>query len=280
MDPTMSRIVLFSLLLASLVGCGGGERQPDAPPVVKAVVEKKPEPAPVKAAPGGWGTITGRITWGGDAIPPRPQLDLKMHADEKFCEKDGKIMDEEWIVDPKNKGLKNAFIWLEPKAKGEKLPIHPDLEKVEATPLEIDQPVCMFTPHGFALRQGRVLRVKNSSGIVHNFKYDGVVAGNPLIPPGGVAEIANLQADRLPYALSCSIHPWMRGWARVFDHPYFAVTDTDGGFKFAKAPAGEFRLKIWHGSGGWLGGKDGRDGRPITIKAADNDLGAIPYPPP
>ena len=86
----MLRIVIVSFLLASLAGCGGGERQPAEKPGVKAAIDKKPEPAPVKvAATGGWGTVMGRITWGGDVVPPRPQLDLKMHADTAACEEDG-----------------------------------------------------------------------------------------------------------------------------------------------------------------------------------------------
>jgi hypothetical protein len=58
------------------------------------------------------------------------------------------------------------------------------------------------------------------------------------------------------------------------------VTDDDGRFIIKDAPAGEFRIKIWHGSGGWLGGAKGKDGQPITIKAGKNDLPPLAYPPP
>ena len=67
---------------------------------------------------------------------------------------------------------------------------------------------------------------------------------------------------------------------RVFAHPYFAVTDADGNYKIENAPTGELRMKIWHGTGGWLGGAKGKDGRSVSINAGDNALGDLPYPPP
>jgi hypothetical protein len=237
----------------------------------------------VDAGGGSWGTITGHITWGG-AVPERAPLDLKANADKAVCEKNGKLLDETWIVNPKNKGLKNTFVWLEGEKKGDKLPIHPDLAKGPTTKIEIDQPTCMFIPHAIALREGQAIAAKNSSPIAHNFKWQGNPAvnagGNRLVPPGGSFDIDDLKADRLPVTIECNIHPWMKGYVRVFNHPYYAVTDADGNFKIEKAPAGSWRLKIWNGSGGWAGGVKGKDGQPITVKAGDNNVGAIVYPAP
>lgn len=232
---------------------------------------------------GGWGDITGRIIWGDDKLPPPADLNLGENPDKAACLKDGPVKDETWIVNPKNKGLKNAFVWLEAETKGDKLPIHPSLAKVQGK-VEIDQPACAFIAHATALREGQTLVAKNSSGIAHNFKWTGNPTVNPggnvLLPPGAAKEIDGLMADRLPIAIECNIHPWMKGWARVFDHPYFAVTDADGSFTIKNAPAGNFRIKVWHGSGGWLGGAKGKNGAPITINAGENKLPDNPYPPP
>jgi hypothetical protein len=71
----------------------------------------------------------------------------------------------------------------------------------------------------------------------------------------------------------------MKAWVRVFDHPYFAITDGDGKFEIKNAPAGDFRLVIWHEGVGWV--KGGKTGTPITIKAGgDTDLGKVEMTPP
>jgi len=81
--------------------------------------------------------------------------------------------------------------------------------------------------------------------------------------------------------VSCTIHPWMNGWVRVFNHPYYAVTDEHGNFELKNVPAGQFRVVVWHGSGGFLGGADGRDGQVVIIDAGKTkDLGNLEYTPP
>jgi hypothetical protein len=71
----------------------------------------------------------------------------------------------------------------------------------------------------------------------------------------------------------------MRSDVRVFNHPYFAVTNDKGEFEIKNAPAGEFKLIVWHPEVGWLAG---REGMPITIKAQANgvtDVGQVKLNP-
>ena len=230
-----------------------------------------------------WGDVVGRIVWGSDKIPAAADLDLKENPDKAACTKDGPVKDETWLVNPKNKGLRNTFVWIEGAKKGEKLPIHPSL-KTASGKIDVDQPSCAFIPHAIAIREGQVLVAKNSSPIAHNFKWTGNPTVNPggnvLLPPGASKEIDDLKADRLPLSIECNVHPWMKGWARIYDHPYFAVTDADGNFAIKNAPAGDFVIKIWHGSGGWAGGAKGKNGSPISIKTGENKLGDVVYPAP
>jgi hypothetical protein len=285
MMAKLTRRMSWMFLAIVVSGCGGSDEPKPASVAVKppAVAPKAATSAEAKASPSGeagWGNLSGRIAWGGD-VPKRAPLKLGGN-DAAICQKDGPILDETWIVSEKNKGLKNTFVWLE-APKGQKLPIHSDLAKVPSDKVQIDQPHCMFIPHALAIREGQILEAKNSSPIAHNFKWQGspgINEGNKLVPPPGRDFELALKADRLPVTFECNIHPWMRGYVRVFDHPYFAVTNEDGAFKIDMAPAGEWRLKIWHGSGGWAGGVAGREGRPITVKAGENDLGVIEYPAP
>jgi hypothetical protein len=238
----------------------------------------------VSAQGDAWGDVQGRIIWGGAKLPEQGNINIGANPDAAACMKNGPLKDESWIVNPESKGLKNVFVWLEGAKKGDKLPIHPSLAKIQVEKIDVDQPSCAFIPHAIAIREGQILVAKNSSNIAHNFKWTGNptvnAGGNVLLPPGAAKEIDDLKADRIPIAIECNVHPWMKGWTRVYDHPYFAVTDADGKFTIKNAPAGEYRMKVWHGSGGWRNGVKGKDGEPITIKVGETKLDDLPYPPP
>jgi hypothetical protein len=214
----------------------------------------------------GWGTIKGQVTWGGKA-PPAP-VKINVDKDKEHCLSKGDILEEKIIVG-KNGGVKNVFVWLidanNPKAK---LPIHPDLKEVKVKEVVMDQPCCKFEPHALAIREGQVIIGKNSAPIAHNMKWtgeQGVNDGdNKLIPSQGKIEIA-LMASTKPVIIECNIHPWMKGWVRVFDHPYFAVTDADGKFEIKNAPAGKYNIVMWQEEVGWVNG--GKTGQTIEIPA-------------
>ena len=46
--------------------------------------------------------------------------------------------------------------------------------------------------------------------------------------------------------LKCDVHPWMQSYIGVVDHPFFAVTGTDGSFSIDGLPAGDYVLEAWH----------------------------------
>jgi hypothetical protein len=226
-----------------------------------------------------WGTIKGQIVWGEKDLPPAPEINVD--KDKEHCLAHGPLHSEEWVINPKNKGVRYTFVWLAPATPGskDKLPVHPALAAAKLPTVTIDQPTCMFEPHAVAIQQEQELIVKNSAPIAHNVNW----SGNPLRNPGGNVLLApkssytipGLKADRLPLKISCNIHPWMNGWLGVFNHPYFAVTDADGNFEIKQAPAGKYRLVIWHGSVGFREGAAGRNGMEITIKDSGTDLGKL-----
>ena len=160
--------------------------------------------------------------------------------------------------------------------------IHPSLAKPAKPGVEIDQPCCRFIPHVVLARAGQTMLIKNSAPIPHNAKWTSRENGelNPLIPAGGEFKIPDpLVAERFPISISCSIHGWMNAWVRVFDHPYFALTDDDGNFEIKNAPVlkGKLRLFIWQETGGIQGGTPGRFGQTIDVKPGTVDLKEIKY---
>ena len=224
------------------------------------------------------GTLTGTVVWK-DAVPVMAALNLGANADKATCEKKGPVLDESVVINPKNKGLRDVFVWLEPVEKGTKFNVPAALAKPKEPKVILDQPHCAFMPHGMVVREGQLLVAKNTSGIAHNFKWQGIDpanGGNKLLPPGGEVEI-ELKAEKLPIAIECNIHPWMKGYVKVVDHPYCAITDADGKFTIPNPPAGACKLKIWHGSNGWLDGAKGAKGKDITVSGAAQDLGTYDY---
>jgi hypothetical protein len=219
-----------------------------------------------RAAADGWGTIKGQVVYGDAAIPPRQKID------NKNCPCKDPVLSDDWVVNPKNKGIRWTFVWLAPAPGGAPLAVNPQaLERAKKNKVEIDQPKCMFEPHAAAILPEQDILVKNSAEIPHNVKWGGNPLKNPggnvILPPKGSHVIGGLKADRLPVKVECNIHGWMSGWIRVFDNPYFAVTDEDGNFEIKDAPAGNYRLVIWHESVGYRGGAAGRDGVPMDVKA-------------
>ncbi len=231
----------------------------------------------------GWGTIKGQVVWAGDKVPERAPV--KVDKDQNACMKNGPLLDDKLVVNPKNKGVRWVAVYLMNKDGFKKpIPIHPALKEIKKKLVEVDQPCCQFEPHVLAVREEQTLVFKNSATISHNVKVDPVPSLNQIVPPGKELKVENLQARNLPLQIACNIHPWMSAKVFVLSHPYFAVTDEDGNFEIKDAPAGDFRLVVWQEAVGWVVAEDGgkgKDGKKITIKAGETtDLGKIPMNPP
>jgi hypothetical protein len=227
-----------------------------------------------------WGAVKGQVVWA-DPVPKQPKIVPGVNQD--VCAKDKEPLEEDFIVNPANKGLKNVFVWIRPEGakKNDPFPtnlIKPELLKPAKPDAMIDQPCCRFIPHVLAARAGQNMIIKNTAPIAHNAKWSSVENGeiNPLIAAGTDYKLAKpLVFEGGEITLQCSLHSWMKAHVRVFDHPYYAITDADGKFEIKDAPAGKFSLYISHPANGWLNGKEGRNGTPIAIVAnTTTDLGA------
>ena len=232
----------------------------------------------------GWGTIKGQVTWAGGEVP-KPVV-LNVDKDKEHCLSKGEIHKEEYVVNPKNKGVKWVAVYLMSVDGFPKdIPVYPALKEIKKPVVELDQPCCKFEPHMLAVREGQTLLVKNSAPIAHNVNVTGGRLGpsfNQILPPGGKIKVEDMKARPTPINVACNIHGWMGGKIFVLKNPYFAVTDDDGNFEIKNAPAGEYRLVAWHEGMGWVLGDDepNKKGKKITIKdGGTTDLGKIPLKP-
>jgi hypothetical protein len=234
------------------------------------------------AEAGDWTTITGQIVYPkAQAIPVMNVINPAVNAAQ--CNAAGPFSEELWMVNAKNRGLANVVVYLQHKEfkKGnvfDPKDIHPDFKNPPKEAVEIDQPCCKFIPHVVAARAGQDLVIKNSAPIPHNAKFEAKENGsvNPLIPSKGQHVINALKAEYYPVEIKCSIHGWMNAWVRVFDHPYFAVTDADGKFEIKNAPVGDYNLVIWHETG-FSNGVKGKAGIPMKLVKDKTNLGELEF---
>jgi hypothetical protein len=50
----------------------------------------------------------------------------------------------------------------------------------------------------------------------------------------------------MPIRIRCDVHSWMAAWWVAQDHPYYALTDSDGAFALDDVPPGTYTLEAWH----------------------------------
>lgn len=217
-----------------------------------------------------WSTIKGQVV-----IAEAPAAkDVNVTADKEHCLSKGALKSDELIVNAKNKGVKNVWVYLKP-AEGDTFDakqIHADLAKPKAKEHVVDQPCCAFVPRIVVARAGDTLTVKNSSPVPHNIKFasDNMEFNQTLAAGGAYTAEKALEAQKNPATFACNVHPWMGGRVVIFDHPYFALTDDDGKFEIKNAPEGKFRIFYRHELG-YHKGRDGAKGFPIEIAGATTE---------
>jgi plastocyanin len=233
---------------------------------------------PARSADDKWATVKGQVVFAGAAPAPTA---LNVTKDQANCLSKGPIHSEELVVNPENKGVKNVFVWITTSENG-KPPIAPGLEKPREKEVFLDQPTCAFIPHALAVREGQDVVMKNSAPISHNVNWSGGPKNpgdNKILPAGKELKMSpKLKASKAVVSVTCNIHGWMKGWIRVFDHPYFAVTDADGKFEIDQAPVGSYIIWYWSDTG-WKDGAAGANGFPLTIKSGTNDLDKVEWKP-
>ncbi|MFQ5540539.1 MAG: hypothetical protein ACE5FB_09045 [Candidatus Binatia bacterium] len=178
------------------------------------------------------GTIRGFVRVQGRLPESPPPKILKF---KKICEN---VSNERLVVGP-DRGVRYAVVVLEGITKGK--PVEREVVN------ELDNVNCRFVPHVQAASVGQWLVIKNSDPILHaahaffedgqpQFNvglFPGKVRRKPLIGPGIVKVL-------------CEVHPWMKAFVFVTEHPYHGVTDIFGEYEIRDVPQGSYLLKVWH----------------------------------
>ena len=250
-------------------------------PVILAVATAVPS---LVQAADGYGSLSGQFVFEGDKIKLEQLVkknDPKVR--DKCCTIKG-VNNGDLKVDEKTGGIKDVFVYI----RGYDGDIHPDLKKSKIKEISFDQKNCEFLPHSLLIRTDQTVLLKSDDNCTHNTNATSFFANqqfNVVIQPktrDGLP-VKFEGAESLPAKIECNIHPFMRAYWLILDHPYAAKTDKDGKFKIDKLPVGDFDFVVWHpktlylrtGYDSKVAGKS-RRGFKATISAGkDTNIGAV-----
>ena len=229
-----------------------------------------------------WSTLKGRFIVPG--APPAPRY-LKATKDTAVF--DRPILDERLIVNQKNQGLANVVIWLQPKSGKQLPPEHESYQMTASDPVELRYQQ-RLAPHVLTFRTTQPLRFVNRDPVAHNARiaFQKNELYNIVIPPSQSSEPKISGAERRPVPVMCAIHPWQKAYLLVQDHPYMAITDSDGRFQIPYLPRGEWTFRFWHEEVGFVThvNQEGiseeweRGRKTLSINRPLTDLGTMAIP--
>ena len=228
-------LILFSGLslvlgLALLAGCGKKEEeQPAAAPAAASA----PAPAATPIDPATAASVSGTVKLDG-AAPKAAKIDM---SQDPACK--GTNMAENVVA--ANGDLANVFVYVKEGLGNRTFDVPKDA-------ITLDQSGCKYHPHVMGVMAGQTVKIVNSDPTTHNIHPTPKDnrEWNESQSPGAPAINQSFPHEEIAIPVKCNIHPWMKGYIAVFDHPYFTVTGKDGSFDLKNVPPGNYMLVAWH----------------------------------
>ncbi|HEY2362450.1 MAG TPA: carboxypeptidase regulatory-like domain-containing protein [Candidatus Angelobacter sp.] len=119
---------------------------------------------------------------------------------------------------------------------------------VPGEPVVLDQKGCRYNPHMLGIVVGQPLKITNTDTADHNI-HD-MPSNNPPFnesqTPTDKPVTKKFSTPEMMIPVQCNQHPWMRAYINVMNHPYFAVSGTDGSFEIKNLPPGEYTIAAVH----------------------------------
>ena len=176
------------------------------------------------AGPASAGTIKGTVRLAGGSVEVKK---LKVTVDQAVC---GTTKDAEDVVVSPDMGLRNVVVSL--------VTPPPDAKWSVAPAVQMDQKQCVFIPRVIVVPVGGTAEFLNNDRLLHNLHS--VSTDNPPFnrtqPKARTISIGFRRPEIV--RIDCDLHPWMRAWVVVAEHPYYAVTNERGEFALENVPAG------------------------------------------
>ena len=191
------------------------------------------------------GSIVGVVKFKGPKPERKPNEAMLAQA---FCKEScaGKApLEEKWVFgrNGDDDTFANVLVYVSKGLEGRTF--DPPKE-----PVVLDQVGCTYVPHVTAVMVGQTLEIRNSDATLHNvlcnpFKNRPFNDGMPV--KGGKIEKV-FSRPEFKIDLRCVLHPWMLAYVHVMEHPYYAITTSDGSFEIKGLPPGDYELSVKHES--------------------------------
>src|SRR5436190_11602910 len=182
--------------------------------------------------------ITGKVILKGT---PKAEIPIDMASDPKCgAMHSTPITTRHYLVD-KDGGLANVFVYIKSGLTEKNFPAP------TAEPL-IDQVGCLYEPYVMGVMVNQKFKIKNSDPTLHNVHATPKVNTEFNFAQPIKDQVTERSFDKVevPVRFMCNVHAWMFAYVGVFDHPFFAVTDSDGNFKISGLPNGKYTLEAYH----------------------------------
>jgi plastocyanin len=181
------------------------------------------------------GTIKGTVRLAGGPVEVKK---VKVTVDHTTC---GTTKDAEDVVVSPDMGLRNVVVSL--------VTPPPDVKQSVPAPVQMDQRQCVFVPRVVVVPVGGTVEFLNSDRLLHNL-HSASGGDNPTFnrtqPKGRAIPLAFRRPEII--RIDCDLHPWMRAWVVVAEHPFYALSNDKGEFTLDNVPPGTYTLRVWHES--------------------------------
>ena len=140
-------------------------------------------------------------------------------------------------------GLANVFIYL----------VDAKSSPVSGPGPLLDQINCMYEPYVLGVGVKQKFGIRNSDPEFHNVHATARVNKefNFAQAPRSPLLFKSFDKPEVLVRLKCDVHPWMFAYIGVVDHPWFAVSDTNGVYSLPPGlPDGRYRLSAVHSKAG------------------------------
>lgn len=219
------------------IGCSGEPTSSSKQGAVESPVANRDAPVPQAASPQTTGAITGAVHFVGE--PPSART-IRMAADPYCAGAHAEGATSRAVVVGAEGGLGGVFVYVKSGLSG--------AFAAPKTPAVITQRGCQYSPKMVGVQTGQPLEISNGDSTLHNVHAlpERNRGFNLAMPQAGMKSTKKFDQPEVLVRIKCDVHPWMEAFVGVVDHPFFAVTGSDGKFTIEGLPPGSYEIEAVH----------------------------------